>query len=393
MFESIFHPSGIALLGIALLFTHVTIVSVTIFLHRHQAHRSLELHSSISHFFRFWLWLTTATVTREWVAVHRKHHARVETDEDPHSPQTQGILRILFLGAWAYRLEANKTETLAAYGHGTPQDWIEKNLYTRFTFIGPVVMLVINLVLFGAAKGLILWAIQMLWIPIWAAGVINGIGHYLGYRNYQTPDASHNISPWGILIGGEELHNNHHAYAASAKLSARPWEFDIGWFYINVLRILGLASVNRVIPQLSLRAEHQYCDAETVRAIINNKIQVMADFLQHVVDGVYHEEVSGATDTELRQRLRKIRVLLHTEWPVPDEQMVSHLEKDLQSIPNLNKVYSMKLRLQDIWSGNQSHSDTILVRLEEWCTHAEESGIHLLQEFASKLKGYRLTNM
>jgi len=392
MFDSFFQPTWLDVCLIALLLTHITIVSVTIFLHRHQAHRSVELHGLISHFFRLWLWLTTATVTREWVAVHRKHHARVETSEDPHSPQANGIFRVLFLGAWLYRLEACKSETLAQFGHGTPKDWIEENIYTRFTLLGPVLMLVANVTFFGTAKGLVIWSIQILWIPLWAAGVINGVGHFLGYRNFQTLDASRNILPWGILIGGEELHNNHHAYASSAKLSVRPWEFDIGWFYISILRILRLATVNRTVPQLVQQTEHQYCDADTVKAIINNKIQVMADFLKLVVDGVYREEVGNAATNKVRKRLKHARALLHREWPTPDADLLLNLEKQLEASPKLNEVYSMKLRLQEIWSNNQNSGESMIDRLEEWCTHAEESGIQLLQEFASRLKGYRLAN-
>jgi fatty-acid desaturase len=238
-------------LAFTLVVTHITIAAVTIFLHRSQAHRALDLHPIPSHFFRFWLWLTTGMVTKEWVAIHRKHHAKCETDDDPHSPQTRGIKTVLLTGSELYRAEAKVQETLTKYGHGTPDDWIERNLYTRFSWQGVGLMLIVNLMLFGAI-GATVWAVQMLWIPITAAGIINGIGHWWGYRNFEAVDASTNVSPWGIIIGGEELHNNHHTYPTSAKLSVKPYEFDIGWAYIRGLETLGLAKVRKTPPKLAL---------------------------------------------------------------------------------------------------------------------------------------------
>ena len=226
---------------VALALTHVTIVSVTIFLHRHQAHRALDLHPLASHFFRLWLWLTTGMVTREWAAVHRKHHAKCDTPDDPHSPQVYGINRVLWLGVFLYVKEARKPETLERYGHGTPDDWLERNLYARFQVVGIVLMGAADVVLFGVVPGGLILLTQVAWIPFWAAGVINGVGHYWGYRNWPTPDWSTNIVPWGVLIGGEELHNNHHAFPTSAKLSYKWFEFDVGWLYIVVLDALGLA--------------------------------------------------------------------------------------------------------------------------------------------------------
>jgi stearoyl-CoA desaturase (delta-9 desaturase) len=265
----------------ALLMTHVTIAAVTIFLHRAQAHRALELHALPAHFFRFWLWLTTGMVTKEWVAIHRKHHAKCETEEDPHSPQTRGIKAVLLTGSEMYRLEAKNTETLAKYGHGTPDDWIERNLYTRYSWQGVGVMLLIDLMLFGAI-GAAVWALQMAWIPITAAGVINGIGHWWGYRNFEAPDASTNISPWGIIIGGEELHNNHHTYPTSAKLSVKPYEFDIGWAYIRGLEMLGLARVRKTPPMLKLGSVKPVADDKTLEAIIANRYEVMAKYARNL---------------------------------------------------------------------------------------------------------------
>jgi stearoyl-CoA desaturase (Delta-9 desaturase) len=233
----------------ALALTHVTIASVTIFLHRHQAHRALDLHPVVSHFFRFWLWLTTGMVTKEWAAIHRKHHAKCETVEDPHSPQVHGINRILWTGVLLYVKESFNKETMERYGHGTPDDWIERNLYAPSAIFGVSLMLAIDLLVFGIVPGVLIWLAQIAWIPFWAAGVINGVGHWFGYRSHGVNDASRNIVPWGILIGGEELHNNHHAYASSARLSNKWYEFDIGWLYIRILETFGLATVKKVAPK------------------------------------------------------------------------------------------------------------------------------------------------
>ena len=266
--------------GVTLLLTHITIASVTIFLHRHQAHRSLDLHPLPSHFFRFWLWMTTGMVTKEWAAIHRKHHAKCETPEDPHSPQTRGLSTVFWTGAELYRAESENAETMTKYGHGTPDDWIERNVYTRFSVLGVSLMLIIDVVLFGAL-GAAVWALQMAWIPVTAAGIINGIGHYWGYRNFECQDASTNISPWGILIGGEELHNNHHTYPTSAKLSVKPYEFDIGWLYIRILSALGLAHVKKRPPRIAY-GDVKPADVNTLEAIIANRYEVMAGYAREV---------------------------------------------------------------------------------------------------------------
>ena len=270
--------------------THVTIASVTIFLHRHQAHRALELHPAASHFFRFWLWLTTGTVTKEWASIHRKHHAKCETVDDPHSPQILGIKKVLLEGAELYRKEARNQETLEKYGRGTPDDWLERNLYSRRSFLGIMLMLTIDLLLFGPI-GLTIWAVQMAWIPVTAAGIINGAGHYWGYRNFQPADASTNIVPWGILIGGEELHNNHHAYIGSAKLSNKWYEFDIGWLYIRSLSALGLAKVKRIAPKVRLDTAKTACDIDTLRAVLANRYEVMAKYAK-LLKRTYREELA-----------------------------------------------------------------------------------------------------
>src|SRR3989344_1934460 len=262
---------------VALVFTHITIAAVTIFLHRHQAHRALVLHPIVSHFFRCWLWLTTGMVTKEWAAIHRKHHAKVETPEDPHSPQQYGIGTVMWQGSELYRKEAKNRETLERYGHGTPDDWVERHVYTGRSKHGIALMFAINVVLFGPI-GITIWAIQMIWIPVFAAGIINGIGHYWGYRNFEVADASTNIFPWGILIGGEELHNNHHTFGSSAKLSSKWWEFDIGWLYFRLMETVGLAKVKKIPPALSYNAAQQHIDIDTVRAVITARFQAMSHF-------------------------------------------------------------------------------------------------------------------
>ena len=270
-----FHELPIwAYLMIVLGLTHITIAAVTIFLHRHQAHRALELHPFVSHFFRFWLWLTTGIVTREWVAIHRKHHAKVETIDDPHSPRQAGIEKVLLQGAELYRVEARNQQTLQQYGHETPNDWVEHNIYSKYSYGGIFFMLAVNIIMFGAI-GITIWAIQMVWIPLFAAGVINGVGHWWGYRNYESADASTNILPIGALIGGEELHNNHHAFVSSAKLSSKWYEMDLGWIYICLLQKLKLARVKKLAPKPMIDSNKQHIDFDTLRAVVANRFMRM----------------------------------------------------------------------------------------------------------------------
>src|SRR5689334_20812716 len=277
MFTGVFDLPWWGYVAYTLVTTHITIAAVTIYLHRHQAHRALDLHPLVSHFFRFWLWLTTGMVTKAWTAIHRKHHAKCETAEDPHSPQIFGIRKVLFQGAELYRVEAGKSATLDRYGHGTPDDWMERNLYSRYNVLGIVLLFVLNFILFGFI-GLTVWAVQMAWIPLLAAGVINGIGHFWGYRNFQPGDASRNIVPWGILIGGEELHNNHHAYASSARLSNRWYEFDIGWLYIRLMEMVGLAEVKKIAPKLKIQDGKTHCDLATVQAVVTHRYEVLSKY-------------------------------------------------------------------------------------------------------------------
>ena len=377
---------------VTLVLTHCTIISVTVFLHRCQSHRAITLHPLVSHTFRFWLWLTTGIVTREWVAIHRKHHATVETNKDPHSPQVAGIRRVLFGGLILYRQEAQNRKTIEYYGTGTPSDWIERNIYVRCRDLGIILMLLINVLVFDAWIGLLIWSIQMLWIPFWAAGVINGLGHWWGYRNYELPDASHNLTPWGIFIGGEELHNNHHAFASSAKFSTRQFEIDLGWFYIRLLKGLQLAKVNKVPPTVTYMAGKTRCDSETLHAVITNRFEVTSRFTREVLKKVCRDETKRLKVLKSSQ----LDVMRHAIKSVQRESRGlnknarRHLQAALSMSPALASSYKAKLALQQIWSRSTANSEPLLQQLEEWCYQAESSGIEALKEFANQLRGYRL---
>mgnify|MGYP001106099384 CR=1 FL=1 len=370
---------GYVLVTLAL--THITIVSVTLYLHRCQAHRGLDLHPAVAHFFRFWLWLTTGMDTREWVAVHRKHHARVETEDDPHSPRIKGINAVLWRGAELYRQEASNPETLAKFGHGTPDDWLERKLYRRFKSLGVTLMALIDLVCFGVI-GITIWAIQMLWIPFWAAGVINGLGHYWGYRNYEPDDASTNICPIGILIGGEELHNNHHAFPSSAKFALRRWEFDLGWCYIRVLQALGLAKVKRLAPRPKVVPHKRQIDQDTVKAVIAARLLVLASYGRQVIVPTLRQELHRA-DLAARRLLLRNEALL-------DESGRRRLERVLAENPQLRTVYEFRRRLQQVWDRSATTHEALLRNLQTWCNQAEASSVQALRDFAQYLRGYTL---
>lgn len=371
-----------------LLLTHITIVAVTVFLHRSQAHRALDLHPIVSHFFRFWLWLTTGMITKQWVAIHRKHHGKCETTEDPHSPQILGIRKVLWQGVELYQLEASNSDTLERYGHGTPNDWLEKHLYARYDRLGVVLLLFLDLALFGIA-GLTVWAVQLIWIPFWAAGVINGLGHYWGYRNYEPRDASTNLVPIGLLIGGEELHNNHHAFPTSAKLSSKWWEFDIGWFYIRLLAAFKLAHIKKTAPIPQQIPDKQSIDLDTVRAVVLNRLHVMARFAREVILPVLKEELRKADDSR-RQILKRVRALLIREETRLGERERDQLRNALNASQTLRTVYEFRLGLQNIWSRTTASQEKLLAALQEWCVLAEASGIQALQDFARALRSYSL---
>jgi stearoyl-CoA desaturase (delta-9 desaturase) len=375
-------------IGVALLLTHVTIISVTIFLHRHQAHRALDLHPVVSHFFRFWLWLTTATITREWVSIHRKHHACCETEEDPHSPRFKGILTVLFGGYWLYRREAVQAETLAQFGHGTPDDYLERELYSRHSSIGILLMLLIDFALFGL-PGVAIFIVQILWIPFWAAGVINGLGHYFGYRNFETPDASTNLLPWGILVGGEELHNNHHAYMASARMSNKWWEIDIGWAYLRLLALCRLASIRRLAPRAVSRTGKDLIDRDTARAVISQRFLILKRYGQMVIRPAFRQARRN-TDRMGRRLLRRARKLITREGLPLTEGHEQTIDRALLQDETLATIYRFKQQLKQVWARGDAGEPGRVERLRAWCAASEQSGIEALEQFAAYLRGYQL---
>jgi stearoyl-CoA desaturase (delta-9 desaturase) len=371
-----------AYVAITLILTHVTVAATTIFLHRHQAHRAVELHPVVSHFFRFWLWFTTGTVTREWVAVHRKHHAHCETEDDPHSPVVKGIGTVLFKGALLYVEEGRKEETLRDFGKGTPDDWIERNLYTRFRNVGLILMGILDVLVFGWV-GLIIYAVQLVWIPFWAAGVVNGVGHWWGYRSFETDDASRNIMPIGIIMGGEELHNNHHAYRQSARFSCKWWELDIGWIYIRLLERLGLAKVKRKAPRTRFVAK-DIVDVATVSAVMRNRYHVLKLYGANVISPVLKSEMR---DTQPVKQMRRLRKWLVREDLELDETQQEVVQEALSTNQALRAVVDFKKQLKALMQPSLQDSAR-LARLQEWCANAEATGIESLREFAMRLRGY-----
>ena len=387
--HGLFAASWWQVLLYTLVTTHITISAVTIFLHRAQAHRALDLHAVPSHFFRAWLWLATGMITKEFVAVHRKHHAKCETEEDPHSPQTRGIKALLLTGVELYRVEATNPETLKKYGHNTPDDWVERNVYSRFTWQGVGLMLILNLVLFGAI-GAAVWAVQMVWIPWWATGVINGLGHWWGYRNFESPDASTNVSPWGILIGGEELHNNHHTYPTSAKFSVKSYEFDVGWMYIRGMEMIGLAKVKKTVPRLELGGVRPVADGRTLDAIITNRYEVMARYAAELKRAAGSEvarlKAQGSVDGAGLRRMRLAQAWLHRDDDRIPHGVKPSLAAALGDSPMLAKLVAMREELRALWTRTNVSAEQLVADLQAWCRKAEESGIAALQEFSIKLR-------
>ncbi|KVG12271.1 acyl-CoA desaturase [Burkholderia thailandensis] len=369
--------------------THVTIVGVTVYLHRCQAHRALGLHPVMSHFFRLWLWMTTGMLTGQWAAIHRKHHAKCETEEDPHSPQTRGIWKVLLEGAELYRAEAKNEETMRKYGHGTPNDWLERNLYSKYPILGVSLMMVIDVALFGVV-GLTVWAVQMVWIPFWAAGVVNGLGHFWGYRNFNAADASTNLFPWGIVIGGEELHNNHHTFATSAKLSNKWYEFDIGWMYIRIMSAFGLAKVKKIAPTPRLAARKTVLDQETLQAVLSNRYEVMARYAK-TLKRAYRQELVHLKELGAREKyqlMRGARKWFHKEEAGLDEPQKRMLPEIFANSQKLHTFFQLRTELAAIWERSNASRDQLLAQLQDWCHRAEQSGIKALQEFATRLRRY-----
>jgi stearoyl-CoA desaturase (Delta-9 desaturase) len=368
--------------------THITIAAVTIFLHRHQAHRALDLHPAVSHFFRLWLWLGTGMVTKEWVAIHRKHHAKCETPEDPHSPQTRGIDTVLWRGSELYRAESKNQETLKKYGHSTPNDWIENQLYSRFSWQGVAIMLALNLLLFGAA-GLSVWGIQMMWIPFTAAGVINGLGHFWGYRNFESPDASRNISPWGLVIGGEELHNNHHTYPTAAKFSVKPFEFDLGWAYISLMQRLGLAKVRKLPPRIQQQAPQASTNEQTLEALIAHRYELMAQYANALKQTCRNEIRTLDTRNEVSSALKTAQHWVAKGMGRAPTSALIDIAKARQASPSLDKMLSMREELNQLWQSTALSKSELIHQLQAWCQRAEASGIASLQQFSRRLHSIR----
>lgn len=370
-----------------LIFVQITMMAVTLYLHRDQAHRSIDLHPVLRHFFRFWIWCSSGMLTREWVAVHRKHHAFCETEGDPHSPQVYGLKKVLLEGAELYREETDNPETLQKFGRGTPDDWLERNVYLRFPYAGIWLMMLVDLVLFGV-PGITIFAVQMASMPVFAAGVINGLGHHSGYRNFECDDAATNIVPWGLLIGGEELHNNHHAFPTSAKFSVRRWEFDIGWMYISLLRFLGLAKVNKVAPRPVIHEQPvAQPDLDNLRAIIVNRMHVLRDYTRHVTLPVFRTEQST---TAIIRPVRRARTLLVRRPTLLSESARSKLDEMLAENKALHTVHEFRERLNELWNGAHVSNEKLLEKLRLWCNEAEASGIKVLEDFAARLKSYQL---
>ncbi|PJK08944.1 acyl-CoA desaturase [Lysobacteraceae bacterium NML08-0793] len=367
-----------------LIATQLTIFSVTLYLHRSLAHRGVDFHPVIAHFFRFWLWLTTAMVAREWAAVHRKHHAKCETEEDPHSPMVKGIGKVFWHGVDLYREATRDRASIEQYGKGCPDDWIERKLYTARASLDPALLLLLLFVLFGF-KGVAAWAIQMAWIPFWAAGVINGLGHWWGYRNFHTHDTATNLSPWGVWIGGEELHNNHHAFPSSAKFALRRWEFDIGWAVISLLRQLRLAKVLRVAPSLDIRPNIPMPDTDTLKALLAHRFQAMTDFHRGVLAPALREEFRaiGKLPRRLRRGLQD-----DGRWLSPQSRQ--ELQAWVAASPRLQALIEYRQQLAALLEARSVNASESLQRLQAWCQAAEASGIQSLQNFASRLRGYRL---
>ena len=390
--DGLLHASAWQIVLFTLVATHITIAGVTIYLHRCQAHRALDLGPIPSHFFRLWLWLSTGMVTKQWVAIHRKHHAKCETVDDPHSPVTKGIKTVLLQGAELYRGEAKNQETIRKYGHNTPDDWVERNVYSRFSWQGVGLMLILDVLMFGAA-GLTVWAVQMLWIPITAAGIINGIGHYWGYRNFEAADASTNVFPWGIIIGGEELHNNHHTYPTSAKLSVKPYEFDIAWGYIRAMEMVGWAKVRKTPPQLRLGSIKPVADNQTLEALIANRYEVMARYAVELKRACTSElnklKSQGSADAKRLAALETAQRWLHRDVEKIPAAVKPQLASVVDQSASLAKLVSMREELRGLWTRTNVSAEQLVADLQAWCRKAEDSGIAALQEFAMRLRSAR----
>ncbi|MBS0381946.1 MAG: fatty acid desaturase [Proteobacteria bacterium] len=376
----------LAILVYVLVTTQLTIFAVTLYLHRSQAHRGVDFHPVVSHFLRFWNWLGTGMVTKEWVAIHRKHHAHCETEQDPHSPQVVGIRKVFFEGAELYRTAATNHADMEKYGRGTPDDWMERHVYTPHPYLGVTLLAIIDLALFGVLGGAI-WALQMAWIPFWAAGVVNGIGHWWGYRNFETADTATNLTPWGVWIGGEELHNNHHAFPSSAKFALRKFEVDIGWLVIRGLEKVKLAKVLRVAPTLDERPNVSLPDSETLKALLTHRFEAMTDYYKTVIKPTVREQ-SNAEGTRRFGAMtrRRLRRALANGGRWLDKNGKQRLAAAIENRPRLQQISEYRARLAALME--QRRPENALAALQQWCHDAEASGNRKLVEFAARLKRY-----
>ena len=389
--NGLWNLSAWGIVAFVLVVTHITIVTVTVYLHRFSAHRSIDLHPALQHFFRFWSWLTTGMITRQWTAIHRKHHAATETEEDPHSPKVQGIWEILWKGTEAYRTAAADDAIMERYGSGCPEDWLERNLYSRHEMLGVGLMAVIDVALFGFV-GISVWAVQMLWIPVLGAGVINGVGHYWGYRNFESPDASTNMVPWGILIGGEELHNNHHTYPNSARLSQKWWEFDAGWMWIRLFQAFGLARPLSTGPMAEKAPGKTTLDVDTMWAVLNDRFRLMAKYKNDVVRPLIEQECTKV-DRATGRLFRAARKLLCRHEGLVDESGKRRIDEAVQASHTIGTIYNLRLRLQAIWTQRGGNAEEMLNALSQWCRDAEATGIQVLREFVRELKSYTVPKL
>jgi stearoyl-CoA desaturase (delta-9 desaturase) len=370
------------------IFLHLTNVAITLFLHRGMAHRALDLHPIIAHLCRFQLWMTTGIVTKEWASIHRKHHAKCETAEDPHSPQIVGLDTVLLYGAELYRKEARNPETIERYGQGMPDDWMERNVYTKHSALGIKLMFLINLILLGV-PGIAVWCVQMLWSPVAAAGIVNGIGHYWGYRNFECPDAARNISPIGIILCGEELHNNHHTFGTSAKFSVKPWEFDMGWMYIRLFEMIGLAKPKRVPPEMVYHAEKAAIDVDTVKTLFANRFALMSHYAQEVIVPVF-SQVRASGQGKVEALCARTKALLIREECLIDAEGSKLLQRALDAYQEIRVVYEFKKRLHSLWDQTTASQKELLEAVQAWAQEAEATGIASLRQFAKRLRGYEM---
>jgi stearoyl-CoA desaturase (Delta-9 desaturase) len=388
MFEGLLNLPWWGDLIAGLILVQITIAGVTVYLHRCQAHRALDVHPVVSHFFRFWLWLTTGMITKEWAAIHRKHHAKCETEEDPHSPRIHGINKILWGGVILYVKESHNPETMTRYGHGTPDDWLERNVYTPMNKWGIMLLVAIDVALFGVVPGLIIYGIQLAWIPFWAAGVINGLGHYFGYRNFQTADDSTNMVPIAAWIGGEELHNNHHAYPTSAKFSQRWYEFDLGWMYIRMMQALGLATVRKVAPRVKLDPSKFEVDAQTLQAVIMHRYDVMTNYAKSIKRASELEIATLRAKGHDSTALKSIRNWLHMDAAVVPARHREVIDRVVEASPSLKTTLTMRQELTRIWERSTLNTEQLVTQLKEWCERAEKSDVPPLVAFSRRLRCY-----